>query len=303
LDAQEKVAPAGKQSETPLVSCVNGFVQGSRKLWWRFNDRRFPGLMDAFSRDKKLVTIFNIRKDWCSMCSDRLDWGTARWSCQHEGDHREHLAHIILPHDEHVLILEFPLKTLDFNEQSLTIHAQLDNITAEITHHVSYANIPFCPSRDAILGYRYNLTACTSVQGASKFLLPEWLEYHFIQGYEHVTIFANEDPHEARQLLKPYMEKGLVEIVDWDWPVTNFMQQQAADNDCIQRYKGMAMWVAIHDVDEYMQPMEPGQTVAGFLHKNGHFKHIGALQVLSQYFGASSNPGNHALALTVKSGI
>jgi hypothetical protein len=54
---------------------------------------------------------------------------------------------------------------------------------------------------------------------------------------------------------------------------------------------GRAKWVAMHDVDEFVQSMIQGQTVAEFLHANSHLEHIGAFKIYTHRFGAAKLAG------------
>jgi hypothetical protein len=67
------------------------------------------------------------------------------------------------------------------------------------------------------------------------------------------------------------------------------------------RYSGRAKWVASHDVDEFVQPMRPGQTVAEFLHENSDLDYIGAFKILTQWFGSSKDEGERLRIKPLKS--
>jgi hypothetical protein len=186
--------------------------------------------MDVFGRDDKLVVILNVKEGWCSTCKAGVQWPGAEWAVFYEGEGIEIPGQVVGHGDGLSLIVEFPLR-----EGLPTARTTAVTLQADITEHrLRYANIPFC-TLEPSASYKHHLAACTEVQGDFKHLLPEWVEYHLLQGYEHLTIFANEDPAEARALMRPFLEEGRVEVVDWHWPITNFMQQEAAENACIQR--------------------------------------------------------------------
>jgi hypothetical protein len=276
--------------------------QASRKHWWRFNKYSHPGLVDAFGRDGKLIMVLNTKGSWCSTCKgDAVPWANASWSCAYQGEAEQVVGKPIGKGDGKTLMVEcaLPKERLPTAQtSSVTIQADIDN------HNLRYNGVPFCVLEGsasaghhdggALASYKYDLAGCTSVLGDAKFLLPEWLEYHLVQGYQHVTIFANEDPAEARALLRPFLAEGLVEVVDGNWPSVDSMQREAVENACIQRYSGRAKWVASHNVDEYFHPRQDRQTVADFLRENSKFEHLGAFQVLTQRFGSSKDEGVHS---------
>ena len=100
------------------------------------------------------------------------------------------------------------------------------------------------------------LAACTMLRhelGRNRDLVLEWLAYHRLQGVEHFYIFSNGDTRALRRLLRPYVEEGAVEVIDWEWNSTSWVHQLPQTNACIYRYRGLARWVALMDVDEYFQ--------------------------------------------------
>ena len=137
------------------------------------------------------------------------------------------------------------------------------------------------------------LAACTMLRtDLSRFgqpnsqLLLEWIAYHLLQGFQHFLLFPNEDPSRLRRLLAPYLAEGLVDIVDWEWPgpAPGFQHQPAHINSCLYRYRGLAQWVGVLDVDEFFQPLARGDTVRGVVERRDPA--IGALRVPSVWFFA-----------------
>jgi hypothetical protein len=65
--------------------------------------------------------------------------------------------------------------------------------------------------------------------------------------------------------------------------------QQAEQNGCLMRARGRARWVALTDVDEFLEPLQPGLTVAQFLHDRSGLEHVGALIVKAVWRGRSGD--------------
>jgi hypothetical protein len=78
--------------------------------------------------------------------------------------------------------------------------------------------------------------------------LREWIEFHRLVGVERFFLYNNksEDAHE--QALAPYVDQGLAIV--HDWPQEPGMIQ--AFNDCLERHREDAHWIAFLDVDEFL---------------------------------------------------
>jgi len=112
--------------------------------------------------------------------------------------------------------------------------------------------------------HKYNLVVGSMFKNEAPWL-KEWIEYHRIIGVEHFYLYNNDSDDNYREILEPYMQAGIVELVDWSsrsapWhtvpPPQLFVGYQlSAFNDCIKRSVGTARWVAIIDIDEYIVPL------------------------------------------------
>ena len=122
------------------------------------------------------------------------------------------------------------------------------------------------------------LAACTMVKsGLRRYgrpnaeLLAEWLAYHRLQGVDHFLVFAHEDAAPLRRRLAPLIDEGLLVVVDWESPPhprpgahrgADFVPFQFLQTtSCLHRYRGLAGWVGLLDIDEFAQPLAPGATV------------------------------------------
>ena len=160
----------------------------------------------------------------------------------------------------------------------------------------TYRDVPFCRYPDPyvwsqprshlvalteqgrVRSHPVSLAICTMVKSSLRRyeksnadLLVEWIAYHKLQGVEHFLIFAHEDPAPLRRLLAPYIAEGLAEVIDWESPIRKRPMTQGNEDvaavqylqttSCLHRYRGLAEWVGLFDVDEFMQPLVNGSTV------------------------------------------
>lgn len=114
--------------------------------------------------------------------------------------------------------------------------------------------------------YRYSMAVCGFFKNEARYL-PEWIDYHRRAiGADHFYLYNNDSSDEYLSALKPYIEEGVVELIDWscndpshrvkkDYNPSWVSYEVGAFNDCLKRAKGEAKWVAILDLDEFIVPV------------------------------------------------
>lgn len=132
--------------------------------------------------------------------------------------------------------------------------------------------------------YKFELAACAIFQDEAPYLR-EWIEYHRMLGVQHFYLYNNNSSDNFQEVLKPYVKKKVVEVIDWPSdPQGNFDPvQMGAYNHCIQRVKKDVRWLAIIDIDEFIVPVQTNNLQD--LLKN--YKSAGGLQIFWQFFGTS----------------
>jgi len=115
--------------------------------------------------------------------------------------------------------------------------------------------------------------------------LKEWIEYHKILGVEHFYLFNNLSKDNYMPVLKPYIEKGEVELFDWPYKIeglTDFLRCQSAVYSRIA-WKEETHWLGIIDIDEFIVPAQT-YLLTDFLHE---YEDFSALFINWQVFGTS----------------
>lgn len=111
--------------------------------------------------------------------------------------------------------------------------------------------------------------------------LREWLEFHILMGVEKFHLYQNRSEDNWQSLLQPYMDRGIVELIDW--PHIPPCQVEAYQ-DCINRQRGQKEWIAFIDCDEFLWSPKYAtlaQAMATFP------EHWGAIGVNWMCFGSS----------------
>lgn len=128
--------------------------------------------------------------------------------------------------------------------------------------------------------------------------LREWIEYYRIIGVEHFYIYDNRSlrKNKIRKLLNPYIEQGIVTLVDWDYPFAKNKKkdqkfcQRGQMHHCLYKYGQLSTWMLFIDVDEYVYPVDPKQTsLLPLLEKYEQSHEVAALQFKMIWFGNSGH--------------
>ena len=98
---------------------------------------------------------------------------------------------------------------------------------------------------------QYYLAVCAIAKNEGPYF-QEWIEWHRKQGVEKFYIYDNESTDCTKEVLKPYIESGLVEYNYWPGQ----KQQLATYDDCFERHRLETRWLAIIDLDEFIVPIK-----------------------------------------------
>ncbi len=97
--------------------------------------------------------------------------------------------------------------------------------------------------------YKYKIAICAIFKDEATYF-KEWIEFHIIAGVDHFYLYNNFSSDDYMSVLKPYIEKGLVTLVDW--PVKQ--GQMSAYKDCIKKFRNETEWIGFIDLDEFVIP-------------------------------------------------
>lgn len=144
--------------------------------------------------------------------------------------------------------------------------------------------------------HAHKLAICAMFKNEGPWL-KEWIEYHRLLGATYFYLYNNDSTDGYAEILQPYIEKGIVELIDWDSSAEHAIYgiedvsfipfQLGAYNDCLKkRALGQAEWLAIIDIDEFIVPVNGKKTFISLLNKSAH-SHIGSLRLPWRVFGTS----------------
>jgi hypothetical protein len=112
-----------------------------------------------------------------------------------------------------------------------------------------------CLLSQTISAHQHELAICAVFQNEAPYL-KEWIEFHRLQGATHFYLFNNLSEDNYRSVLKEYVKKGIVTLIDWPYTATNnpewdHIQIKACELGR-QLACGKAKWLALLDIDEFL---------------------------------------------------
>lgn len=87
--------------------------------------------------------------------------------------------------------------------------------------------------------------------------IKEWIEFHKLVGFTKFYFYDNESEDNTREVLKPYIDEGVVEYT----LIEGKGKQLDAYNDAIAKHKNECRWMAFLDMDEYLVPTKPFEKI------------------------------------------
>ena len=91
------------------------------------------------------------------------------------------------------------------------------------------------------------LAVCAIFRDEARYLA-EWVAFHRVQGVERFYLYDNLSGDDWRSQLAPEIAAGIVEVTPWP-PEPG---QLPAYDDCLQRHRDEARWIAMIDIDEFL---------------------------------------------------
>lgn len=133
----------------------------------------------------------------------------------------------------------------------------------------------YCP---VILDKKYNVSICAIFKNEAPYL-KEWLEFNHLVGIEHFYMYNNNSEDDYETVLKPYIDKGWVTLIQWP----HNQKQMESYMDCIEKFSAETKWLGFIDIDEFIVPKST-DNIYDFL-KN--FENRGSVNIYWRLFGTS----------------
>lgn len=129
--------------------------------------------------------------------------------------------------------------------------------------------------------FKYEVAVCAIFKDEALFMR-EWIEYHLLIGVDHFYLYNNFSSDNYEEILKPYLNNHIVTLTDW--PIHgNDNAQDRAYADCLHRFRDETHWVAIIDLDEFIN-LRKCDNIKKWLEK---FEKYPSVYLFWKHFGAS----------------
>ncbi|CAF1371864.1 unnamed protein product [Adineta steineri] len=139
-----------------------------------------------------------------------------------------------------------------------------------------------------------SFTLCTSPLHNKANYLVQWIEFHRLVGFSKFIIYNTTDTNNSLStIVNIYTQKypGLVDVVQWNFSTLGLVDvlqrryfQVEALHDCLVRYGDQSEWLGMFDLDEYIVPLHPNQTIVDYVHENFGRRIIGSINLWSQFY-------------------
>lgn len=134
--------------------------------------------------------------------------------------------------------------------------------------------------------HKYQLAVCAIFRDEAPYL-KEWIEFHRLVGVEHFYLYNNLSTDNYKDILKPYLKKKLVTLIDWSFAYEDSGRwspiQCSAYDKTINEVRDKVRWLAILDIDEYLFPVEKSNLVEALK----EYEPYGGVCVNWQMYGTS----------------
>jgi hypothetical protein len=99
--------------------------------------------------------------------------------------------------------------------------------------------------------------------------LSEWIEYNLLMGVQHFYIYDNESSDNTKEVLKPYVEKGLVTYIYY--PGED--KQIEIYNVALKNFGSDSTWLMYIDVDEFIK-IKTGKKLIDYIKENEGYSQL-----------------------------
>ena len=127
-------------------------------------------------------------------------------------------------------------------------------IEKEWRRHFSTVELPQEAQRDSDPIKDY-LSICAIMKDEGRYLA-EWIEFHRLVGVERFYLYDNKSTDDGPELLKPWIEAGIVRLIPWPNFIANKNAQYLAYAHAAALTAGNTRWLACLDLDEFLFPVE-----------------------------------------------
>jgi hypothetical protein len=149
------------------------------------------------------------------------------------------------------------------------------------------------PQRDRPVDARFHFGLVIIAKDEADYI-EEWLEFHLMQGAQHIVVYDNGSSDGTMELVSGYVAKGLVTQVPWVTFQDRLNNQSLAYAHALANFGGWFDWLGFLDADEFLFPVS-GNSIAAVLDEHSHLPVLGVPWTM---FGTAGHVGRPAGTVT-----
>ncbi len=107
------------------------------------------------------------------------------------------------------------------------------------------------PRRDRNASPRFRFGLVVIVKNEADYI-EEWLEFHLMQGAEHIVVYDNGSTDDTVARLSPYLADGVVTMVPWSTFQERVNNQSLAYSHALVNFGDWFEWLGFLDADEFL---------------------------------------------------
>lgn len=150
------------------------------------------------------------------------------------------------------------------------------------------------PPRPQPADTRFRLGLVIIVRDEADYI-EEWLEFHLMQGFQHVVVYDNGSADDTSELLSLYEAKGLVTQVPWSTFQGRLNNQSLAYAHALMNFGSLFEWLGFLDADEFLFPAA-GESICGILDDVAHLPAVGVPWSMFGTSGHVAKPSGPVIA-------
>ena len=122
----------------------------------------------------------------------------------------------------------------------------------------------------------------------------DWVELNRALGAELLVLYYHSVPDNMYTILQPYVDTGLVEVIDWNLKEPSIPKMHTLDNgmsgvinECIYRNMNRVKYLALTDIDEFIVPESKFEKIGEmmkYLEETTKSKPVSAYRFLNTYY-------------------
>lgn len=98
------------------------------------------------------------------------------------------------------------------------------------------------------------LAICAIMKNEGRYI-PEWIEFHRLVGVERFYLYDNDSTDNSREILRPWIEDGIVRLMPWPNFIARKNAQYLAYAHAAALTAHTTRWLACLDLDEFLFPV------------------------------------------------